>query len=465
MSSPVILVVDDQQHMRSLISSLLAPLQAEISEAENGMMALDLLRKGGKYDLILTDIAMPEMDGYAFCSEVKKDERLQRIPVIMISTFDSDASVEQGFDSGASAFISKTVLREQLLEVTNRVLERSRFFSDKKILLVDSSPVVVRVVKDHLSQSGFTVGCVRNGTEALNKLARDRFDLIIADLHIPEMQQLHFIERLRADDRLRSIPLMVMHASASRQETRELMNRGVVAFISKPFHPEELIVLLDRIFSEQYQLLRKENEMLARERELMIGSIASLAQALEARDPCTMGHSDSVATIVTGMARYAGVGDDDLKTLEIAARLHDIGKIGISDEVLLKKGKLTCEEFDHIKSHPETGARILHTVEVFKDIIPTVLHHHERYDGNGYPHGLSGENIPFWARMTAVADTFDAMTSDRPYREGIPVDTAIGIIRQESGSQFCPACVALFLQWAEEQFGYKGVIPEMTGEM
>jgi len=451
MKNPSILLVDDQQHMRSLISALLAPLKPEIFEAEDGFEALQKLHNGVKYDLILTDISMPNMDGYQFCGKIKKDERLQRIPVIMISGLDSEESVEQGFDSGASAFISKTALREQLLVVTGRVLERSRFFSRKKVLLVDESPVVVRVIKDHLSQSGFTVGCVRNGTEAMKRLAREHFDLIIADMQMPEMQGQKFIEQLRSDDRLQSTPLIFMHTKVERQETRKLMNRGVVAFIGKPFHPEELIVLLDRIFSEQYQLLVKENEMLARERDLMVGSIASLVQALEARDAYTRGHSESVARIVIGMARIAGIGGNDLKNLEMAARLHDIGKIGISDEVLQKKGKLTEEEFAHIKSHPETGARILDTAEVFRDIVPTILHHHERYDGNGYPQGLSGEDIPFWARMTAVADTFDAMISSRPYRDGLSEHTAIAIIKQVSGSQLCPYCVSLFLSWVAEQ--------------
>jgi len=265
------------------------------------------------------------------------------------------------------------------------------------------------------------------------------------------MQGQQFIEQLRSEEALQTVPLIFMHTGAGRQETRKLMNRGVVAFIGKPFHPEELIVLLDRIFSEQYQLLVKENEMLARERDLMVGSIASLVQALEARDAYTRGHSESVAKIVTGMARIAGIGGNDLKNLEMAARLHDIGKIGISDEVLQKKGKLTSEEFAHIKSHPETGARILSTAEVFRDIVPTVLYHHERYDGNGYPHRLAGEDIPLWARMTAVADTFDAMISSRPYRDGMSEHTAVTIIKQVSGSQLCPYCVSLFLGWMAEQ--------------
>jgi len=189
MKNPSILVVDDQKHIRNLISALLAPLQPEISEAEDGSEALEKLSNGVRYDLILTDISMPNMDGYQFCGKVKNDERLQRTPVIMISGLDSEESIEQGFDSGASAFISKTALRDQLLEVAGRVLERSRFFSKKKVLLVDDSPVVVRVIKDHLSQSGFMVGCVRNGTEAMKRLAREHFDLIIADMQMPEMQR------------------------------------------------------------------------------------------------------------------------------------------------------------------------------------------------------------------------------------------------------------------------------------
>jgi len=189
--------------------------------------------------------------------------------------------------------------------------------------------------------------------------------------------------------------------------------------------------------------------MLSLERDMLLSSITSLANALEARDAYTRGHSESVAHIVKGMAEQAGISGEDLRTLEIAARLHDIGKIGISDKVLLKKGRLSTQEFDHIKEHPGIGARILANADVFKNILPTVLHHHEHYDGSGYPHGLKGEEIPFWARMTAVADAFDAMTSDRPYRHSKPISNAIDVIKEISGTQLCPKCVSLFLKWVE----------------
>jgi len=179
---------------------------------------------------------------------------------------------------------------------------------------------------------------------------------------------------------------------------------------------------------------------------MMLASITSLIVALEARDHYTRGHSEAVAMLVAEMAAYMNATPDEIETLTIAGRLHDLGKIGIPDSVLLKPGRLSDEEFTIIKDHPVVGATILGSIPSIKPMLPVILHHHERFDGKGYPDGLKGDQIPLWARITAVADTYHALTSDRPYREGMAEEKAFAIIEEVRGTQLCSECVDIFFQ-------------------
>lgn len=178
-----------------------------------------------------------------------------------------------------------------------------------------------------------------------------------------------------------------------------------------------------------YELYRQHAEFLA-------SVVQALTSAIDAKDAYTCGHSDRVARIAVRLAQELGCSPDDLHTLYMAGLLHDIGKIGITDSVLQKPGRLTAEEFEHIQQHPKLGFNILADIRQLGDILPIVLHHHEQWNGKGYPQGLAGEEIPLLARITAVADAFDAMTSNRPYREGMPLEKVEQILREGSGSQW-----------------------------
>ena len=181
------------------------------------------------------------------------------------------------------------------------------------------------------------------------------------------------------------------------------------------------------------------------EQKMMLAGITSLIVALEARDYYTRGHSEAVALLVTQMAAHMNAGPEEIESLGISGRLHDIGKIGIPDSILLKPGRLNAEEFAVIQKHPVIGASILGSIPSIKPLLPVILHHHERFDGSGYPDGLKGEKILLSARMTAVADTYHALTSDRPYRRAMSQDRALEVIEEERGRQFCPECVEAFL--------------------
>jgi putative nucleotidyltransferase with HDIG domain len=183
-----------------------------------------------------------------------------------------------------------------------------------------------------------------------------------------------------------------------------------------------------------------------------MGLLHSLTSAVDAKDTYTCGHSQRVALLSRHLARSAGLSDADVENTYVAALLHDVGKIGVPESVLQKAGKLTDEEFEQMKRHPRTGARILEDVRQLRHVLPGVLHHHERFDGRGYPEGLSDESIPLMGRIICLADSFDAMTSDRTYRKGMPVEIALAEIKKCSGTHFDPKLAAAFLQTTGEDY-------------
>ena len=187
---------------------------------------------------------------------------------------------------------------------------------------------------------------------------------------------------------------------------------------------------------EKLKLAARENQ------ELFFNSIRALTAAIDAKDPYTRGHSERVARYAVVLARHMGLPAEEVRKVRIAALLHDVGKIGIDDRILRKPTALTDEEFEVMKTHPVKGALIMGQIPQLKDVIPGMKHHHEKWDGTGYPDGLAGEEIPPLARIVAVADTFDAMTTTRPYQKAMKIGFVVGKIRQFSGVRFDPVVVA-----------------------
>ncbi len=214
--------------------------------------------------------------------------------------------------------------------------------------------------------------------------------------------------------------------------------------------------LRKQIKKQSYQLLTIEqlyNEVQRQSSAIdqnVIESIEALVQALEARDSYTKGHSDRVNKYSMAIGQALGLTSKELEILHHASLLHDIGKIGVYDKILLKPAGLTDEEFKLMKSHPDLGAHILNSLTFLKDHIPLIQHHHERQDGSGYPLGLKGDEIPMGARIIQVADTWDAMTSDRPYRRRLPTEIAVKELLKNSGSQLDTQCVGAFISWLQK---------------
>lgn len=448
---PRILVVDDSAAMRSALAKTLRSLSPDLDQAENGLIGLESARQT-PYDLIITDVDMPVMDGFSFCKKLKSNPKVNGIPVIILSSHDKESDIEQGFEVGASAYVSKTYAQQQLPNVVENLLEKASLLKKRLVLVVDDSQLIVNIVQKGLIQEGFDVLTSQNGKDALTLLEKNKPDLIISDLNMPVMDGMTFCRTLRQNPEYSGIPFVCMSSESDRFRMRQMLQSGAATYIVKPFNIDQLIIMVEKLLSDHFQLILKDRERLETERQAMLASISSLVQALEARDQYTRGHSEDVSMIAIELAKRMDVSADELEEISIAARLHDIGKIGVRDDVLLKPGKLTDVEFAMIKRHPVVGAKILSPIPSLEKAIPIVLSHHERFDGKGYPEGLKGTDIPFWARVTAVADTYHALTSNRPYRNSLSKEKALQIISDVRGTQLCPDSVDLFLEWIESQW-------------
>jgi putative nucleotidyltransferase with HDIG domain len=319
------------------------------------------------------------------------------------------------------------------------------FGLDRRVLVVDDSPSLLLFVKQGLEKAGFTVDVADNGRAALELIRAHPFDVILCDVNMPVMDGFELRRKLLGKQKYARIPFIVISVSDRESDIERMRSMGIAGYVTKPFKVEQLVVLLERLFNDQAMILRRENELLESEKKMMLASILSLAEALDARDVYTHAHSQHVSIVSVKIACAMGLGLDEIEIIEMAGKLHDIGKIGVADAILQKPSSLTDEEFAIIRKHPETGARILAPIQSLTQVADIIRMHHERHDGRGYPDGVIGGEIVLPARIISIADTFDAISTDRPYRKGRSRAEAAHIIGEERGRQFCPDCVDAFL--------------------
>ena len=258
------------------------------------------------------------------------------------------------------------------------------------------------------------------------------------------------VEEIRKFDKELYILLLTGHKDlAPPLET--IRRLDIQGYCEKSDKFDQLLLLVEsgiKSVKQMNEIQRINNELLDANEKLekaYLDTVQTLRYTIEAKDPYTRGHSDRVSEYSILLGQELGLSDDQLKTLRVGGLFHDIGKIGIPDSILLKEAKLTDDEYSQIKNHPSIGAHILCNAAVFQEIIPIVKHHHERYDGKGYPSKLAGDQIPYLARVAAVVDAFDAMTSKRAYRDAIPLETVKSEIERCSGTQFDPVMAEAFL--------------------
>jgi putative two-component system response regulator len=309
-----------------------------------------------------------------------------------------------------------------------------------RILVVDDDPMIVDVLTRFLSREGYEVITAQNGVEALGQVERHKPDLILLDVTMPEMDGFTTCRRLKDDERTALIPITMLTGLDDREHRTRGIEAGADDFLTKPF---EHSILRARIRS-QLRLKRLTDQL-----EHTENVIFMLAQAVEAKDAYTEGHLRRLRSYGEQLAMACGLESIDIQAVRYGGILHDIGKIGISEAILLKPGPLDDDEIVQIRRHPEIGARIISQMRFAREVGPIILGHHEAWNGKGYPQGLRGEESPIGARIITIVDAYDAMTTDRPYRKALPLDEVIQRLRKDRGTQFDPNTLDVFLDLLE----------------
>lgn len=319
-----------------------------------------------------------------------------------------------------------------------------------KIIVVDDEIGIIDSLSIFLKRSGYEFTGVTDPLEAIEKVKNEHFDLMLLDFIMTPIHGDQVVEEIRKFNKELYILLLTGHKDlAPPLET--IRRLDIQGYCEKSDKFDQLLLLIESGIKaiSQMNLIKKINEELKDTNQKLersyLESIQTLRYTVEAKDSYTRGHSDRVSEYSILIGKYLGLSEDDINTLKIGGLFHDIGKIGVPDSILLKTEKLTDDEYSEIKNHPTIGAHILSTATIFQDLIPIVKHHHEKYDGTGYPSKLKGEDIPLFARIAAVADTFDAMTSKRTYRDALPLDIVTAEFEKCKGTQFDPKITDVFL--------------------
>jgi putative nucleotidyltransferase with HDIG domain len=351
------------------------------------------------------------------------------------------------------------------------------------VLFVDDEVNILKAVKRLLRNEPWEVLCAGRPQEALELLDTAAVQVVVSDQRMPEMSGVDLLAAVR--ERHSDVVRMMLTGYTEMNVAVEAINRGeIFRLITKPWNDEELKATLRQAFDHfdlkeeikrlnqvtreqnfklqdmnrnlEYKVRERTKQVAEKHHELRtayIQTIRALAEAVDAKDAYTRGHSERVGVYASKIAREVGLPRELIERVYIAGLLHDVGKIGIRDYVITKPDRLTAEEYEEIKRHPEIGAKILEPVSFLADVVECVRHHHEWYDGSakGYPDGLRADRIPLPSRIILVADTVEAMTSDRPYRAGLPLDTVVRELHKFSGSQFDPACVDACLRLLDRE--------------
>ena len=444
-----VLIVDDQASIRELIKRLLAPLDLHLVSAGNGLDALASAAKLSP-DLILLDVNMPGLGGFDVCRRLRSNPAFEETPIVIVTSDDDERSRDRGFEAGADDYISKpfhpTLLRRRVQTLTRlnhsrrHHAERSRFGE-----LIDLSPDGI-VILDNEQQ-------VRLINPAMRRLLGLDADKPGKRTH----------EALREGLGRSVLPAELNHCRAKLLELFKTPNAQVrfeTTLLKRggaPVHVEvhgahsnwngapaaQLIIrdITQRKLTEAH--LRRSNTEL---RLAYDTTIEGWARALELRDKETEGHTRRVTDMTVRLARVLGVDDESLVHIRRGALLHDIGKMGVPDHILLKPGKLSAHEWEAMREHPSHALTMLSPITFLRPALAIPYYHHEKWDGSGYPRGLKGETIPLAARIFSLVDVWDALSYDRPYRRAWPQETVIAYLRERAGTEFDPEITEIFLR-------------------
>jgi putative nucleotidyltransferase with HDIG domain len=468
MAGEKILVVDDEEMIRDLCYHILSGEGYQVSRAPNGLEALQELAQSPA-DLLITDIKMPGIDGLELFEQVKKTG--QDIVTVFITGHGTLDTAIEALMRGVDGFVLKPFTEEELLGTVDRAITRSRL--QKENIRLKALIPLFEISKLLVTEFDLA-GLFRIITEVLvHEFSADRLSLMLTDEANGDLlirashglpPDLAAKARRREGEGVSGLvlkhgkPLLISNGrhpdphvmKALNQENMPVSSMSVpligknkvlgVLNISKfsipPFTTSDLQIAT--ILSSQVVTAMENARLYDNLRENYLRTVQALVAAVEAKDPYTRWHSTNVAKYAVAIARDMGISPSHLEEIHIASILHDVGKIGISERIISKPDRLSREEFEIMKDHPAHGIRILDPIGFSPAIMSAIFQHHERYDGKGYPQGLAGEDINLAARILSVADTIDAMLSERPYRGMISGEQVLEELERESGKQFDP---------------------------
>jgi len=365
------------------------------------------------------------------------------------------------------------------------------YVSDRPhILVVDDERMIREILQEVIEHAGYVCSTAGSGEEALLILERMETEVVITDIVMPDLSGIDLLSRIKG--RYRS-DVIVITGNTDNFNYEEIVEKGASDFLYKPFNPRELVIRLHRILRERaliaernktYESLEVTNQQLMRYgkdlnetildlkaahqelKESYLDTIHRLVLAAEYRDEDTGEHIVRIGLYSANLAEKLGFPDREVQNILYAAPMHDVGKIGIPDSILMKPGKLTAEEFETMKTHTAIGAKLLANSrsEILHTAEQIALSHHEKWNGRGYPQGISGREIPMVGRIVSIADVFDALTSKRPYKDPHPMEDAIEIIERERGGHFDPQVVDVFLEHIDEMLKIKEEVNKIEPE-
>ena len=351
------------------------------------------------------------------------------------------------------------------VQPAQQLVQRSQ---SARILVVDDDPWIADVVTEQLRLEGFLADASTDSSQVMGRLATIPHDLVILDIGMPPPNGLELLERIQL--RYPHLPVLMLTACDETETAIQAMQEGASDYIVKPHEPAQLVHRVERAIergymlrerAQAYQLLEhrvhQQTQQLGEQSKQLTtllehllltyqATLTALEAALDARDTSAPGHCRRVAELAVQLGRRMGLSEEDLVVLEHGARLHDIGKLGIPDTVLMKPGPLSPEERRIMERHPEIGCQIVAHIDFLQDALPVIRHHHEHWDGSGYPHGLRQEEIPLLARIFSVVDAFDAQANVRPYNTSPSIQKALASIRAHRGTWFDPHAVDAFVE-------------------
>ena len=417
--------------------------------------------KSSRFDLLLLGISSLHGGGMPIVEWIRADASLQDIKIILLASAAMRIDLTNAYRLGVLDFIRKPALPEVVTQKVRDALQKTH---KDTILVVDDDPGNLIAFTEILSIC-YSIRTAASGREAMDLIRQEVPDLLLLDLHMPGMDGFEVMETLSEIDSARNLPVIVVTADDDADTAAQIFQYGAMDYLTKPVVMQVAIQRIRRILALSHfqndlrdEIRQKNRDLLAANMRLQALSdqtIYALAGAIDAKDAYTNGHSRRVAQYSREIARRMGKGQYEQNEIYNVALLHDIGKIAIPNGIIDKPGKLTDEEYRIIKSHTVRGYEILKNITVMPLLYIGARWHHERYDGRGYPDGKKGQDIPEIARIISVADCYDAMSSDRSYREALPQRKVRSEIEEGLGTQFDPEIGRIMIAMIDDDRDYR----------